>query len=267
MIFDVQFSPARCSWPEYRDAVLAAETAGFDTVWTLDHLSGAAFSGHTMLECFTLLGALGTATTRIGLGSLVANAANRHPGILAAAATTAQTISGGRLTLGLGAGASPTSTFASEQHVVGAPIAPTMAARHALLESTLDLLDAQWADTRPEQWQGFPRPDPAPPVLVGVNSNALARIAGARTQGVNVRWNHPARTELLSTARDAHELAVPGGDWISSVWIPWDDEIFDPEHPLHSELASEGVNRIILAVFAAPDMDAIARAGASLAST
>ena len=51
------------------------------------------------------------------------------------------------------------------------------------------------------------------------------------------------------------------------MWIPWDDEIFDPEHPLHAELATEGVNRIILAVFAVPDMDAIARAGASLAAS
>ena len=263
MIFDVQFSPARCSWPEYRDAVLAAEDAGFSTVWALDHLSGAAFSGHTMLECFTVLGALGVATSRIGLGSLVANAANRHPGLLAAAATTAQELSGGRLILGLGAGASPTSYFASEQHVVGAPIAPTMAARHALLEQTLDLLDAQWAPDRAETWNGFPQPDPVPPVLLGVNSPALAAIAGARTSGINLRWNHPDRAALLAAARAAHR----GGDdptWISSVWVEWDDAIFDPSHPLHAALVAEGVNRIILAVFTSPDLAAIKRAGAAL---
>ena len=262
MIFDVQFSPARCSWPEYRDAVLAAEDAGFSTVWTLDHLSGAAFSGHTMLECFTLLGALAVATSRIGLGSLVANAANRHPGLLAAAATTAQELSDGRLILGLGAGASPTSYFASEQHVVGAPIAPTMGARHALLEQSLDLLDAQWVPDRSDRWNGFPQPDPVPPVLLGVNSPALAAIAGARTRGINVRWNHHNRAELLAAARDAHGVHDPA--WISSVWVEWDDTIFDPSHPLHATLADEGVNRIILAVFTPPDLSAIERAGAAL---
>ena len=260
MLFDVQFSPARCSWPHYRDAVLAAEAAGFATIWTLDHLSGAAFSGDTMLECFTLLGALAIATSSIGLGSLVANTANRHPGLLAAAATTAQTISNGRLLLGLGAGASPTSAFAGEQHVVGAPIAPTMAARHDLLEGTLDLLDTQWADDRPDAWRGFPRPNAVPPVLLGVNSRALARIAGSRTQGVNVRWNHPDRASLLGIARDAHLANAADDDWISSVWAPWDRALFDPEHPLHAELAAEGVNRIILAVFTPPDLDAIERA-------
>ena len=64
----------------------------------------------SMPECFATLGALAAATRNIGLGSLVVNAGLRDPAIVANAAATVQEISGGRFILGLGAGASPSST-------------------------------------------------------------------------------------------------------------------------------------------------------------
>ena len=104
MKIDIQFSPAANDWPALRDAVLRAEADGYDTTWVFDHFDGAMIQGdRPMLECFTLLGALAAATTTIGLGPLVANVANRHPAVLAAAASSVQRISGGRLVLGLGA--------------------------------------------------------------------------------------------------------------------------------------------------------------------
>jgi hypothetical protein len=40
-------------------------------------------------------------------------------------------------------------------------------------------------------------------VIVGVNSIALAHIASARTDGINVRADHPRVKEILAATRDA----------------------------------------------------------------
>ena len=177
VILDLQLSPAQCTWSEYIDAVLAAEAAGFGTVWVLDHLSGVSFDGPTMLECFTLLGSLATATSTLRLGALVANVANRSAGLLAVAASTVQTVSEGRLHLGRGAGTSPRSSFAREQLALGITPASTIAERHQRVVDTLDLFDTMWSTDRdPEHWKGFPLPGHRPPVVLGVNSVRLAVV-------------------------------------------------------------------------------------------
>jgi alkanesulfonate monooxygenase SsuD/methylene tetrahydromethanopterin reductase-like flavin-dependent oxidoreductase (luciferase family) len=90
---------------EYLAMARAAEEAGFDSVWVGDHLLYRDEGPERgPLEAFTLLAAIATATTGIRLGPLVACTAFRHPAILAKMAATVDEISGGRLTLGLGAG-------------------------------------------------------------------------------------------------------------------------------------------------------------------
>src|SRR4051794_135898 len=105
MRIDLQLSPAVEPWPVLRDSVRLAEERGFDTAWVFDHFDGTMLGGATMLECFTLLGALAASTTRIGLGSLVVNVANRLPAVMAQSAASVQILSDGRFRLGLGAGA------------------------------------------------------------------------------------------------------------------------------------------------------------------
>ena len=116
MLIDIQFSSAHNDWTQLRDAVLQAEIDGYDTTWVFDHFDGKVLAGgdRDVLECFTLLGALASITSTIGIGSLVANVANRHPAVLVAAAASAQHISGGRLRLGIGAGAAPGTPWARE---------------------------------------------------------------------------------------------------------------------------------------------------------
>ena len=259
MIIDVQLSQANSTWPQYLEGVLAAQEAGFSTVWTLDHLSGVSFDGRTMLECFTVLGAIAAATTTIGLGSLVVNSANRHAGLLATSAATVQSISGGRFVLGLGAGTSPTSRFAREQDVLGIAVRARMAERHRHLGDTLDLLEEMWSPARDsEKWMGFALPDPAPPVILGVNSTRLARIAGQRTNGVNVRAHNTDRREVIAAAHDAKSANLR--PWTTSVWCSWDDALLDPSHPLRLELEADGVDRLILSWFPPVDAEVIARA-------
>src|SRR5262245_48069515 len=102
-----------------------AEAAGFGAVWVYDHLSGAMLHGSGMLECFSLASALASVTTTIGIGTLVVNVANRPPAVLGVAASSVQEISGGRFTLGIGAGAAPGSRWSGEHVVAGIPLGAT----------------------------------------------------------------------------------------------------------------------------------------------
>lgn len=106
MLVDVQFLPSASGWPGLAAAAGLAEDLGYTRVWLFDHLAASSLNVEAaMLECCTTLGALAAVTSRIGLGTLVANVANRYPAVLALAVATAQHISGGRVVAGLGAGA------------------------------------------------------------------------------------------------------------------------------------------------------------------
>src|SRR5215211_8574687 len=83
-----------------------AEESGFDSIWLGDHLlyRGNGRGERGPWEAWTLLSALAAATERVRLGPLVACAGFHPPGLIAKMAATLDEVSGGRLTLGLGAG-------------------------------------------------------------------------------------------------------------------------------------------------------------------
>ncbi|MER7005966.1 TIGR03560 family F420-dependent LLM class oxidoreductase [Dactylosporangium sp. NPDC000555] len=85
-----------------------AEATGWDGVYVADHFMPNAAPGRDpmapMLECGTLVAALGAAVPRVRLGSMVYGNTYRHPAVLANMAATADHVSGGRFTLGVGAG-------------------------------------------------------------------------------------------------------------------------------------------------------------------
>jgi F420-dependent oxidoreductase-like protein len=84
---------------------VAAEEAGFDSVWVMDHFFQLPAMGgpdQPMLEAYTLLGALAARTTRVQLGTLVSGVTYRNPAILAKIVTTLDVISRGRAILGIG---------------------------------------------------------------------------------------------------------------------------------------------------------------------
>ncbi len=84
-----------------------AEAAGFDSVFVMDHFYQLPMLGtpdQPMLEAYTALGALATATERVALGTLVTGNTYRNPTLLAKAITTLDVVSQGRAVLGIGTG-------------------------------------------------------------------------------------------------------------------------------------------------------------------
>ena len=95
--------------PELGRAELAAtwrraEALGFDHAWTYDHLAWRSLRDSTWYAAVPTLAAAALATERIRLGPLVASPNFRHPVPFARELITLDELSGGRLTLGIGAG-------------------------------------------------------------------------------------------------------------------------------------------------------------------
>ncbi|WP_184942216.1 LLM class flavin-dependent oxidoreductase [Kitasatospora kifunensis] len=81
-----------------------AEQLGLAHAWTYDHLSWRTLRESPWFEAMTTLASAAAVTRTIGLGTLVASPHFRHPVLCAKQAMTLDQLSGGRFTLGLGAG-------------------------------------------------------------------------------------------------------------------------------------------------------------------
>ena len=162
---------------EQWDTVRAVERAGFDSVWTGDHMS----FHNPLYESLTLLASYASITTRIKLGTGVYLLALRPPAIAAKITATLDVLSGGRLIFGVGVGGENPKEF----ELTGSPHKE----RGARVTEGIDVVRTLWRDT-PASFDGRftkfkdvsidPKPvqKPGPPIWIGGRSDAaLARAA------------------------------------------------------------------------------------------
>jgi F420-dependent oxidoreductase-like protein len=152
----------------------AAEEAGFDSLWLMDHVLQIPQVGREwedMLESHTTLGYLAGVTRRIRLGTLVSGITYRNVAHLAKIVATLDVLSGGRAMCGIGA-----AWFEREHRVYGWDF-PPLRERFDRLEDALELLPLMWGPGAPrfagrtttvEEATCYPRPlQERVPILVG----------------------------------------------------------------------------------------------------
>lgn len=236
------------------ELAVAAEGLGYGAVWLPDHLLPPAPYGSTyggVYEPLTTLAFLAAATSRLRLGTSVLVLPLRDPFTVAKQAATVHRLSGGRLTLGVGAGWERTE-FAA----VGADYA----GRGAYTDDALRLMRALFGGATAYNGARFgfargvfePLPRTPLPLLVGGTSEAalrraaalgdewqgfaldaggfadrLARLRSLRAAGplagrplrvsTRIEWTG-GRSELTAAVDSVHELAAAGADAVA-VWF------------------------------------------------
>lgn len=176
-----------------------AEALGFDSVWLSDHLFldisryGAAPGEHGCFDPLVAFAAIARRTSRVRLGTLTLCAPLRAATVLAKALATLDVVSGGRLTVGVGAG-----WYEPELEAAGLRLDPPGARLDRLAEH-VQVLRGMFGggpfsfDGRYERADGArcqPRPiqRPTPPIWVGGKGGRLLALAGAHADGWNTAW-------------------------------------------------------------------------------
>jgi F420-dependent oxidoreductase-like protein len=172
----------------------AAEAAGFESLWVMDHYRQIPLFGpawHDMLDGYTTLAFLAAHTDRVRLGTLVAGITHRPVSQLGKIIATLDVISGGRANCGLGVG-----WFAAEATALGIPF-PPLGERYALLEDALEFLPLFWGKGAPSfngrvlqvpEGMCYPRPlQEHVPILVGGNGEQRTlRLAAQYADACNI---------------------------------------------------------------------------------
>lgn len=173
------------AWVRVRDQVLTAERAGLDLVVLPDHLAyraggqgdyveeGAAVG---VRESTTFAAAIAATTSTIGIGHSVVNAPYRSPVMLAHVAAAIADVSGGRYSLGIGAG----NSYDYDQ--LGVDAIRRASRFEECVEILTGLLRDGAAHLDGEYWRADHaeltlRPDARLPVVVAAGGQRTMRIA------------------------------------------------------------------------------------------
>ncbi len=151
----------------------AAEASGYDRVMVMDHfyqLPGIGRPDEPMFECYSMLSALAQHTERVRLSALVTGNTYRNPALLAKTITTLDHVSGGRATLGIGAG-----WFELEHDALGFEFG-TLSDRFEKLEEALRIIGPMLRGERPtlegkhyrvQEVANSPAPISRIPIMIG----------------------------------------------------------------------------------------------------
>jgi F420-dependent oxidoreductase-like protein len=92
------------TWEHWVALASACEEHGVEALFRSDHYVSGFDDSRPALDAWATIAGLAAQTTKLELGTLVSPVTFRHPAVLARCAATADEISGGRVTLGIGAG-------------------------------------------------------------------------------------------------------------------------------------------------------------------
>jgi F420-dependent oxidoreductase-like protein len=177
-----------------REIAGAAETAGFDAIYVMDHFRQIPQVGRSwedFLESYTTLAYLAACTERVRLGALVTGITYRNVAHLGKILATLDVLSGGRAVCGLGL------AWFRDEHVAYGWAFPSRAERYALLEDALRLLPLLWGPGNPA-FSGrvlevpdttcYPRPlqDRIPIVVGGGGEHRTLRLTARYADAGNV---------------------------------------------------------------------------------
>jgi alkanesulfonate monooxygenase SsuD/methylene tetrahydromethanopterin reductase-like flavin-dependent oxidoreductase (luciferase family) len=279
------------TWDDWRALAAACEEHGIDTMFRSDHyLSVMGRAERGSLDAWATINALAAITSRLRLGTLVSPATFRHPSELAKVVVTADHVSGGRVELGLGSGWN-----VAEHETYGFPF-PPMGERMKMMAEQLELISRQWASG---PVQPKPLQQPRPNLIVGGRGGPRSLRLAARfadeynTVNKTVAECAEIRAQLDAACaehdRDPIPLSLMTG-WLVgedraelldraarlSEWTGRgvDAETFLAEQPDSSiagtldegierlrELASAGVERVMLQQLLHRDLDAVEQIG------
>jgi F420-dependent oxidoreductase-like protein len=139
--------------PNVARVARAADEAGVDSLWVMDHFFQIRITGEPpeapMLEGYSTLAYLAGQTEHITLGTCVSSVAYRHPGVLVKTVTSLDVLSGGRMVLGVGAGAPwnelPAGIDPRDVETTGLGIPfPSLSERFERLEELLQIAHQMW---------------------------------------------------------------------------------------------------------------------------
>ncbi|MEJ2013015.1 MAG: TIGR03560 family F420-dependent LLM class oxidoreductase [Anaerolineales bacterium] len=163
------------NWPRWKRAVRVVEELGFTGLYRSDHFTNSNPPDLDSLELWTSLTWLADHTERIEFGPLVTPLSFRDPVFIARMAREVDDLSGGRLTLGLGAG------WQAREHAMFGFDLLSVPDRFERLEEGLQVISSLLQESGPvsftgrfyrlEQAQLLPPPSRpgGPPILVGGN--------------------------------------------------------------------------------------------------
>lgn len=176
----------RSSYVEQLNRALASATGHFDSAWIVDHLQ---FGTTDVLESFTTLAYMAALHPGLKFGHAVLCQSFRNPALLAKMAATLQFMSGGRFMLGLGAG-----WHAEEYHAYGYNF-PSNRVRVEQLAEAIQVIKALWSQEQ-ATFAGKhyhitnatcePRPNPAPPIMIGAFKPKMLQLAAQYADCWNV---------------------------------------------------------------------------------
>ncbi len=254
-----------------------AEELGFESLWVYDHFHTTPDpTDELTFESFTVLSALAAVTKRVRLGHVVMCAAFRNPALVAKMVSTMDTISGGRMEMGIGAG------WKEEEWRAYGYEFPSTPERQALLRDALEILTAMFAPGRAtyrgeraivEGAINVPEPlqKPRPPIMVGGNGPKVTWGLAARyADELNLDALAPGklpdalaiiRQRCEEAGREPSSLRVSVHLWLKdSAWLRDTGEEDVPMRDLLARYAEQGISRVMgLVPGSVDDDDALER--------